>query len=42
MKPAVEAVGNTPDEFSAFMKADLVRWGEAAKAAQGSGTRKTP
>jgi tripartite-type tricarboxylate transporter receptor subunit TctC len=43
LKAAVEPVGNTPEEFSAFMKADLVRWGEAAKAAQGSGTqRKTP
>jgi tripartite-type tricarboxylate transporter receptor subunit TctC len=35
-KAAVEPVGNTPEEFGAFMKAELVRWGEAAKAAQAS------
>jgi tripartite-type tricarboxylate transporter receptor subunit TctC len=34
LKAAVEPNGLGPDEFGAFMKADLTRWGEAAKAAQ--------
>jgi len=33
LKAAVEPVGNTLQEFGAFMKTDLARWGEAAKAA---------
>ena len=33
LKAAVEPVGNTPQAFGAFMKSDLARWGEAAKAA---------
>jgi tripartite-type tricarboxylate transporter receptor subunit TctC len=42
LKASVEPIGNTPDEFGAFMKAELVRWGEAARAAQRSAGRKTP
>lgn len=36
LKAAVEPVGNSPQEFATFMKADIVRWGEAAKAARSS------
>ncbi|MET0660247.1 MAG: tripartite tricarboxylate transporter substrate binding protein, partial [Steroidobacteraceae bacterium] len=36
LKAAVEPVGNSPEEFAVFMKADIVRWGEAAKAARSS------
>jgi tripartite-type tricarboxylate transporter receptor subunit TctC len=36
LKAAVEPVGNSPHEFAAFMKADSVRWGEAARAARSS------
>jgi tripartite-type tricarboxylate transporter receptor subunit TctC len=41
LKAAVEPVGDTPQAFGAFMKTDLVRWGEAAKAAQGGVARKS-
>jgi tripartite-type tricarboxylate transporter receptor subunit TctC len=34
LKSAVEPTGLGPEEFAAYMKADLVRWGEAAKAAE--------
>ncbi|MGZ8209986.1 MAG: Bug family tripartite tricarboxylate transporter substrate binding protein [Burkholderiales bacterium] len=34
IKAAVEPVGDTPEEFGAFMKTDIMRWGLAAKAAQ--------
>jgi tripartite-type tricarboxylate transporter receptor subunit TctC len=40
LKAAVEPVGNSPQEFAAFMKTDSVRWGEAARAARSS--EKTP
>jgi tripartite-type tricarboxylate transporter receptor subunit TctC len=40
LKAAVEPTPLGPDEFGAFMKADLVRWGTAAKAAEAN--LKTP
>jgi tripartite-type tricarboxylate transporter receptor subunit TctC len=32
LEVAFEPAGNTPEEFRAYMQADLVRWAEAAKA----------
>jgi tripartite-type tricarboxylate transporter receptor subunit TctC len=34
LKSAVEPTALGPEDFGAYMKADLVRWGEAAKAAE--------
>ena len=34
LKAAVEPTALGPEDFAAYMKADLVRWGEAAKAAE--------
>jgi tripartite-type tricarboxylate transporter receptor subunit TctC len=34
LNAAVEPVANTPEQFAAFIKSDLAKWGEAAKAAE--------
>jgi len=29
---SAEAVGNTPQEFDVFVKAEIIKWGEVIKA----------
>lgn len=42
LQVALEPVGDTPEKFRAFMKADLVRWQKAAKAAHLGKKKRAP
>ena len=34
-KIGLEPITNTPEEFAAYIKAEIVKWGEAVKASGG-------